>query len=258
MARTRRRSSRRRRSSSGSSSNTATLVVVLVIVALAVFLFARGDENTDGRADGDVAETDASATTAPAADDGASTKPPSDGGRRASELLAALTVKDESGGRTYERDEFGGGWAAAGDGCDVRDEVLAVESTVDVKRGSDGCTVTTGNWVSLYDGYSTPDPEELEIDHMVPLAEAWASGAEAWPDARRVAYANDTRHADALIAVTAATNQAKKDKDPAEWMPSKRDSWCRYASAWITQKYSWQLTIDSAEKTALTNVLATC
>jgi hypothetical protein len=58
--------------------------------------------------------------------------------------------------------------------------------------------------------------------------------------------------------VTVATNQAKKDKDPAEWMPSKRDSWCRYASAWITQKYSWQLTIDRAEKTALTNVLATC
>lgn len=267
MARTRRRGSRRRRTSRSRSSNTATTVVALLLVSLAVFLYARGEADADGRPDTDILEPDSPPTTAPAttapattapAGGGGSTKPPEDGGERATDLLAALSVEGESGAGTYQRDHFGEGWGPAGHGCNVRDEVLAVESTVDVTRGSDGCTVTAGNWVSLYDGYSTPDPDELEVDHLVPLAEAWASGARAWPEARRVAYANDTRHADALIAVTVATNQAKKDKDPAEWMPSKRDSWCRYASAWVTQKYAWRLSIDRSEKTALTNVLATC
>ena len=240
------------------------MVVVILIVALAVFLFGRGDEQADGTRDGDVVEHDApdTATTAPPG----SPDPTRDGGpggadgggQRARDLLAGLTVAGESGGDDYERDAFGDGWGAAGDGCDVRDEVLAVESTVEVTRGDDGCEVVRGRWVSLYDGYSTPDPTELEVDHMVPLAEAWASGARAWPEDRRVAYANDTRRPDALVAVTAATNRAKSDKDPAEWMPSKRESWCRYAAAWITQKHAWQLTIDGAEKTALTNVLATC
>jgi Protein of unknown function (DUF1524) len=209
---------------------------VLVVLGVAAFLYSAGEE--EGRA--------------------ADKPPASAGSGRAAELLAALTVADEAHVDTYEREAFGEGWGPAGDGCDVRDEVLAVESTVAVKRGDDGCTVTSGRWESIYDGYSTPEPEELEVDHMVPLAEAWASGARGWPEARRVAYANDTRHADALVAVTAATNQAKGDKDPAEWMPSARDSWCRYASAWVTQKYSWQLSVDAAEKRALTNVLAAC
>jgi hypothetical protein len=60
------------------------------------------------------------------------------------------------------------------------------------------------------------------------------------------------------VAVTAATNRSKSDRDPAEWMPSHRDSWCRYATAWVTQKAAWRLTVDPAEHEALVNVLATC
>lgn len=244
---------------------TATWVVVILMVALAVFLFGQGEE-ADGTRDGDVVEENdpgAAATTTPPPD---SPDPTRDGGmggadgggQRARDLLAGLTVRDESGGGDYRREAFGEGWASAGNGCDVRDEVLAVESTIEVTRGDDGCDVVRGRWISLYDGYSTPDPAELEIDHLVPLAEAWASGARAWPGERRQAYANDTRRPDALVAVTAATNTAKGDKDPAEWMPSKRQSWCRYAAAWISEKHAWRLSVDSAEKTALTNVLAGC
>jgi hypothetical protein len=220
-------------------------VVVLIILAIAAFLYSSGEDEP-----GAAGPTTATTAAPPAV--------PNGNGGRAAELLAELSVADESGADGYEREAFGESWGAAGDGCDVRDEVLAVESTVPVKRGDDGCTIESGRWVSIYDGYTTPDPTELEIDHMVPLAEAWASGARAWPEARRVAFANDTRHADALVAVTAATNTAKRDRDPAEWMPSARESWCRYASAWITQKYSWQLTIDAAEQRALTNILNTC
>jgi len=71
-------------------------------------------------------------------------------------------------------------------------------------------------------------------------------------------YANDTRRPDALIAVTAAMNQSKSDRDPAEWLPPNRDAWCRYADAWIAQKAAWKLTIDPAERDALRNVLTSC
>lgn len=240
---------------------------MLVILAVATYLYARDDgpPATGTGAPADATTVPPAPSTTPAPPD-TSASPTTDGGAEPSEggdrspeqLLAGLVVEPEAGGGSYEREEFGRGWAEAGADCDVRDEVLAVESTVDVVRGADGCTVERGSWVSLYDGYSTPDPAELEIDHLVPLAEAWASGASAWPDARRAAFYNDTRHADALIAVTAATNRSKGDKDPAEWMPSARDSWCRYATAWVVQKQAWRLTIDAAEKRALTNVLAGC
>jgi Protein of unknown function (DUF1524) len=240
------------------------VLAILVVVAAVVFLSWRNGEEQAGTT------TTAPPTTAPATTAAPTTAPPASEPPATTtttageptpvtEALARLRVADETGAEGYEREAFGDGWAATGDGCDTRDQVLADESTVPVTRGGDsGCQVVAGNWVSLYDNYSTPDPGELEVDHMVPLAEAWASGAAAWPADRREAYANDVRRPDALVAVTAATNQSKSDQDPAEWMPSHRDSWCRYVTAWVTQKAAWRLTVDRAEHEALTNVLATC
>lgn len=178
--------------------------------------------------------------------------------RSAVELLATLGVTGEASRGGYEREAFGGDWLVGADGCDVRIHVLVEESQVPVTRAADGCTIAEGEWLSLYDGYSTPNPEELEIDHMVPLAEAWDSGAGAWSAERRESFANDTTRPDALIAVTAAMNQSKSDRDPAEWMPPNRDAWCRYADAFVTQKAAWKLTIDPAEREALHNILTSC
>jgi hypothetical protein len=55
-----------------------------------------------------------------------------------------------------------------------------------------------GGWLSLYDSYSTDGPDELEIDHVVALAETWDSGADSWDAARREAFANDLEHPGAL------------------------------------------------------------
>jgi Protein of unknown function (DUF1524) len=241
-------------------------VVVLVVLA---FLAARalGDEGdgtaTDG-APGDDRRSTTTATTDPPRrpdrqpDRPATSAPGAGDDAPADELLATLTVTEEGSDAGYERDEFGEGWRTDRRDCDVRERVLAEESQVPVTREDDECTVVEGEWVSLYDGYATPDPDELEIDHVVALAEAWESGADDWSDERRERFANDTRRPDALIAVTAATNQSKSDRDPAEWMPPNRDAWCRYAEAWITQKSAWELTVDRAERRALRNVLATC
>jgi hypothetical protein len=112
--------------------------------------------------------------------------------------------------------------------------------------------------VSAWDATRVTDPARLDIDHLVPLAEAWTSGASGWDRARRVAFANDLARPDALDAVTAHANRAKGDDDPAGWMPPRRTTWCRYATAWITQKHAWGLTVDADERQALITALATC
>jgi hypothetical protein len=222
------------------------LLAVVLLVLLVWFLVTNQDD--DDRA--------GSAPTSPTT--AAPAQPPASPEGSAAEVLASLTVLPEGRRDGYEREAFGEGWAVAADGCDVREHVLVDESRAPAARGSDGCSVQRGDWLSLYDGYSTPNPDELEIDHLVPLAEAWDSGASGWSDDRRTSFANDLERDDALIAVTAATNQSKSDGDPADWMPPNRDAWCRYAGAYIAQKAAWDLTVDPAELDALENVLATC
>ena len=96
-----------------------------------------------------------------------------------------------------------------------------------------------GGWLSAYDGYTTSDDSELDIDHVVPLGEAWRSDASRWDPARRAAYANDPDAPQSLIAVTVATNRSKSDKDPAIWQPSNTDAWCAYVRDWVTVKLRW-------------------
>lgn len=173
------------------------------------------------------------------------------------ELLARVQVRPEADARSYDRDLFDEGLDQDGDGCRTRDEVLQAESAVPVEMAT-GCRVVAGDWLSVYDGYRTPDPSELEVDHLVALAEAWRSGASAWSPARRAAFANDLGHPGALVAVTAAMNQSKSDRDPASWQPPNRAAWCAYAADWVTVKARWQLTMDQAEATAVRNMLAGC
>jgi len=154
----------------------------------------------------------------------------------------------------YKRDRFPH-WSSQGEGCDTRDVVLkrageAVLTTVD-------CKITQGRWVSAYDGRSTSDPQDLDVDHMVPLANAWRTGAAEWTDAKRGEFANDLTRPE-LIAGTASTNRAKGDQDPSQWKPPLVTYWCQYAQSWIAVKSYWKLTVTAAEKEALTDMLETC
>lgn len=166
--------------------------------------------------------------------------------------LDRLVVAPEGGEEGYDRELFEHWVDADGDGCDTRCEVLEEE------RRTDLAGLPDGGWLSLYDGYTTDDPGELDIDHVVPLAEAWRSGASDWDAERREAFANDLDDPRALVAVTAATNRAKGDRDPAEWQPPARGAWCWYGEAWVATKLRWGLTADQAEVDALRNMLAGC
>ncbi len=168
--------------------------------------------------------------------------------------LDALTVAAPRSMAGYSRDHFPH-WIQQGSECDTREYVLKRDGT-DV-RTSQSCRVTSGHWVSPYDNRTVTDPNLLDIDHMVPLANAWRSGANDWTDGRRTEFANDLTRPQ-LLAVSASVNRAKGDQDPSQWKPPYRGYWCRYAQSWIAVKRYWQLTVTDAEKAALMDMLRTC
>ncbi|MGQ2914789.1 cell wall-binding repeat-containing protein [Microbacterium aurantiacum] len=165
-----------------------------------------------------------------------------------------LRVAAESASPPYERDRFEHWIDEDEDGCNTRFEVLIEESATPVSVAPP-CSLAGGSWVSVYDGMAATSPSELEIDHVVALAEAWRSGAHAWTDAQRRAYANDIEVPYALVAVSGASNQSKDDSDPAGWMPSVSDYHCEYATGWALVKYRWSLAVDAEELQSLRNVL---
>jgi hypothetical protein len=155
----------------------------------------------------------------------------------------------------YSRSLFNLWVDADGDGCDTRREVLIAEADDPVTVGS-GCSLSGGRWFSYYDGVSWTDTGRIDIDHMVPLAEAWDSGARNWSSATREAYANDLGDYRTLVGVTDSVNQDKSDQDPAEWLPQQQQ--CRYLREYVAVKIRWRLTVDSAERSAMQSLAATC
>jgi len=158
--------------------------------------------------------------------------------------------------RGYDRDKFNHWIDADRDGCDTRREVLIQEARIKPKVGS-GCSFTGGKWFSYYDRKTTRDSSTFDLDHLVPLAEAWDSGARRWNADTRKRFANDLADKRSLVAVTASSNRSKSDQDPADWMPHKAVR-CRYVREWVAVKTRWKLTVDRPEKRALLRKARSC
>lgn len=123
---------------------------------------------------------------------------------------------------------------------------------------SDGCTVVSGVWRDYFTGAAITDPSGLDIDHMVPLANAHGSGGAGWAAEKKRDYANDLSNAHALVAVSASANRSKGSRSADQWKPSDTASWCWYAGAWVSVKAEWNLTVTASEKSALAGMLTTC
>jgi len=171
------------------------------------------------------------------------------------QLLARLATSPEHGGG-YARALFVHWIDADGDGCSTRNEVLIQESRTTPRIGA-GCSVG-GSWRSAYDGVTTTRASSFDIDHVVPLKEAWDSGAWAWTPVRRKDYANDLGDSRSLRAVSAASNRSKGDKDPAQWLPPLVSFRCTYATEWVAVKVRWDLGVDAAERAVLRRILTAC
>ncbi|GAA0527657.1 hypothetical protein GCM10011581_40470 [Saccharopolyspora subtropica] len=174
----------------------------------------------------------------------------------AAAALEELRVAPAGSMDGYSRERFEH-WTAqprAGKNCNTREAVL-LRDGVDV-RTNNACEAVSGTWTSAYTGQRITDASKLDIDHVVPLANAWRSGANTWDDQRREQFANDMQLPQ-LVAVDAGSNRSKGDQDPSQWRPD-RTRWCDYATDWITVKRAYDLTVTEAEKAALRDMLATC
>ncbi|MEV1085761.1 HNH endonuclease family protein [Streptomyces sp. NPDC050211] len=175
------------------------------------------------------------------------------------QALAWIGEAEEPEPRTgYRRAEFKH-WNKglnATDGCDTRREVILAEAKLAPEVGPK-CALTGGRWWSEYDQVWITEAAALDVDHMVPLAEAWDSGADTWTATRREAYANDQGTPNSLIAVSGTSNRSKADKDPADWRPVPAYR-CTYAAEWVAAKLRWRLTADVAERDALNRLAETC
>lgn len=172
----------------------------------------------------------------------------------AQQYLNELTVRAEGSTDGYSRDLFPH-WHTVSGSCDTRETVLKRDGSNVVTNSA--CQSTSGDWYSVYDAVWVADDSDIDIDHIVPLAEAWKSGANAWTTAHREEFANDLTRSQ-LIAVSASSNRSKSDKDPSEWQPPNGSVHCIYAREWIWVKHYYGLSLQSSEKTALQSMLNAC
>jgi hypothetical protein len=177
--------------------------------------------------------------------------------------LATLAVKGRAPKTGYDRALFGQAWTDVDrNGCDTRNDVLRRDlKSFFLKSGTHGCLVLSG---TLHDPYSgttiafvrgKSTSSTVQIDHVVPLSDAWQKGAQQWSTPRRTAFANDLLN---LLAVDGPTNQRKSDGDAATWLPPDKTYRCAYAARQIAVKVKYGVWVTSAERDALARILATC
>ncbi|OAA49676.1 secreted protein [Metarhizium rileyi] len=169
-------------------------------------------------------------------------------------LLAGLEIATPLSGGGYSRHLFPT-WETIQGNCNAREFVLKRDGK-DVQTNS-ACVAQSGTWVSPYDGVSFTNASRLDIDHMVPLKNAWISGASQWTTDERKRLANDITRPQ-LWAVSAHANRGKSDGSPDEWKPPLKTFWCTYAKSWVQVKSHYELTITDAEKGSLAGMLDSC
>ncbi|TQN31294.1 uncharacterized protein DUF1524 [Haloactinospora alba] len=214
-----------------------------LLLGSVAFAQTSGTGNLSSAVPGNPAESSPAAQAAP---------PSPPGVEETRSQLEELPVRQEGSDTEYDRDLFPH-WSPAEDNCDAREMVLKRDGN-GVSVGED-CYPTSGSWTSPFDGVTTDEPSDVSVDHLVPLKEAWDSGADTWSTDRREEFANDLATPQ-LWAVSPESNSAKGASDPAEWMPPADGIDCEYARSWTAVKHAWELSVDPEEKDALTDLLA--
>lgn len=186
---------------------------------------------------------------------------------RAMQVLGTLTVKGKAPMTGYHRDEFGPAWTDDVDlpgghnGCDTRNDILRRDLVeLSIKPDSHGCTVLAGTLDDPYTGATIefrrgPTSEAVQIDHVVSLGNAWATGIQYLSAVERVEIANDPIN---LQATDGPTNVKKGDGDAATWLPPNRSFRCTYVARQVTVKSKYRLWVTPAERTAIAAVLGGC
>ena len=196
---------------------------------------------------------------------GVAAEAPSPGGDAANALvqLESIPVKGRAPKTGYTRDEFGPAWADTDrNGCDTRNDILARDMTDETfKPGTNNCVVVTGTLADKYTGTTITftrgqdTSSDVQIDHIVPLSDAWQKGAQQLNADQRKELANDPMN---LMAADGPTNGAKGDKDAATWLPPNKAFRCEYVARQTAVKAKYSLWVTKAEHDAIVGILEGC
>lgn len=178
----------------------------------------------------------------------------------AKDVLKTIEVKGRAPKTDYKRSNFGDGWQQVG-ACDTRNKILARDLEQVVYKSASNCDVVSG---VLKDPYTNKtinfqrgagSSDDVQIDHVVALSDAWQKGAQALSFDKRVLLANDGLN---LLAVDGQTNQDKGSSDAASWLPPNKAYRCIYVARQIAVKKKYGLWVTLAEKQAMESVLDFC
>ncbi|MFI7634391.1 HNH endonuclease family protein [Nonomuraea sp. NPDC049400] len=194
---------------------------------------------------------------------GKTSKPDSASVSDARKKLARLSVKGRAPKTGFDRDKFGPAWSDVDhNGCDTRNDILKRDLVDEkFKAGTHDCIVLSG---TLHDPYSgktinfrrgQDTSADVQIDHLIPLSDAWQKGAQQWSADKRKQFANDPLN---LLAVDGPLNGQKSDSDAATWLPPRKAYRCAYIARQIEVKAKYAVWVTSAEKDAMETILADC
>ena len=174
------------------------------------------------------------------------------------DVLNNLAVKEKDKSQKYYRKLFYDTWGVTSSGCNTREAILVRDLTDAVVNN---CKVMSGILADPYTGKriefkrGQETSSAVQIDHVVALSNAWATGAFAFDEVRRYEISQDPLN---LLAVDGPANQEKSDQDAADWLPSNQAFQCQYVARQISVKYKYELWVTPAEKAKMLEVLSRC
>lgn len=181
--------------------------------------------------------------------------------------LEGLPIQPADHTAPYRRDAFGQRWSDdvtvefGHNGCDTRNDILRRDlRDVIVKPNTHDCVALSGTLDDPYTGATIAfqrgqdTSPMIQIDHIVALANAWATGAQQWDDQTRRNFANDPRN---LLAVDGPTNISKSAGDATQWLPPNEAFICDFTHAQINIKRTYGLWVTQAEHDALAHAIDT-
>ncbi|MFF0773196.1 HNH endonuclease family protein [Nonomuraea wenchangensis] len=177
--------------------------------------------------------------------------------------LAKLQVKGRAPRTGFDRDKFGPSWADVDrNGCDTRNDILKRDLEDETfKSGTHDCIVLTGTLKDPYSGKTIKfkrgqdTSTAVQIDHLIPLSDAWQKGAQQWSATKRKEFANDPLN---LQATDGPLNGQKSDSDAATWLPPLKSYRCTYIARQIDVKAKYDVWVTAAEKSAMEGILDDC
>jgi len=161
----------------------------------------------------------------------------------------------------YNRLKHFGTWITdpSGSTClNTRGLILRRESQTSVTyTDTKECTIATGQWYEPYTGSIKRNAGELQIDHVVPLKNAYVMGAWQWSGKQRCLYANFMTNNFHLLAVDSRENMRKGDRAPDRYMPPNGSFVCEYLEDWLKIKLIWNLKMTASEGNAIQSEMVT-